>query len=59
MCKQMTWRIELIVLESNTWNNLTVGKEMSSGLLKMLATNYFANTPHIFDIYLETGFGIK
>ena len=29
------------MLNGDTWNHLIVGKQMISGLFKMLATNYF------------------
>ena len=44
-------RIELLVLNTNTWNHLTVCKQMSSGLFKMLPTNY-SFTNNIYLTYL-------
>ena len=38
--------VELLLLQSNSLNYLTVGKQMSSGLFKMLATKY-SLTNHI------------
>ena len=38
--------IELLVLESNTWNHLTVRKQMSSNSIKNEVTNSY----HIHDI---------
>ena len=37
VCKQMT--DELLILHSNTWNHLTVCKQVRSGLSKILPTN--------------------
>ena len=39
------------MLNKNTWNYLTVCKQMSSGLFEMLPTNYLF-TNHIFNIYV-------
>ena len=47
MCKQ----IELLVLYNNSWNNLTDGKQMNSGLIKILPTNY-SFTNYIYLIYI-------
>ena len=44
--------IELLVLHSNTWNHLTVCKQMSCGLFKMLLRKYlFTNNIYIY-IYI-------
>ena len=42
--------VKLLVLLSNTWNNLTVCKQMNSGLFKMLPTIY-SFTTHTYLIY--------
>ena len=43
-------QIILLMLDSNTWNHLTVCKQMRSGLFKILPTNY-SFTTHISYIY--------
>ena len=46
--------VELLVLDSNTWDHLTVCKQMSSYLKIKLPTNI-----HFQIKYVWTGFGIK
>ena len=43
--------VKLLLLHSNTWNPLTVCKQMSPGLFKMLSKNY-SFTNKIFNIYV-------
>ena len=43
----MTHEIELFVLDSNTWNHLTVCKQMSSSLFKMLPTSICLQIIHV------------
>ena len=50
--------IDSWVLKSNTWNHLTVGKQINSGSFK----NCYQQTifyKSFFDRYESTGFGIK
>ena len=49
MCKQMT-DVKLLILNSNTCNNLTVYEQMNMAHLRMLPTSY-SFTNHIYLIY--------
>ena len=46
------------MLISNTWNHLTVSKQMSSRLFKN-KTTYELFTQKSYVIYVQTGFGIR
>ena len=48
------YKIELLVLDNNTWNYLTVCKQTSSAQLKMSCTN---SSLTIY-IYIYIGFGV-
>ena len=45
MPKNEQFWIESLTLNCNTWNHLTVCKQMNTGLFKMLLTNYSVNGP--------------
>ena len=49
VCKQMN-DVKLLLLNSNTWNHLTVCKKMSSGSFKNVINKMFIN--HIFNVYV-------
>ena len=51
MCKQMTCLIGFLVLHSNASNDLLEFKQIRSGLLKKISTN-FALENHIYLIYI-------
>ena len=51
--------IELLVLDSNTWNYLTVCKQMTSGLFKDVIYKQFVYKSYTFNTNGYTGFGMK
>ena len=51
--------MELLVLDWNTWNYLTVCKQMSSGLFKCYLQTVLLQVIYIQYTYVWKGFGIK
>ena len=51
VCKQMTG-VKLFMLDSNTWNYLTLCKKTSSGLFKNVSCKLLANKPYIQYVYM-------
>ena len=49
---------ELFVLDSNTWNHLTVNEQMSSGSFKNCYLQIFVYKSYITNVYVQTGLGI-
>ena len=52
LCAKQMIYVELLVLDRNTWHHLTVRKQMSFGLFKMLTVNYLF-TDHIYLICMN------